>query len=521
MSSVDPGWAAPDPAAVHPASEHAVPRQRPQRVAYVLAVVLPLVLIAGLAAPAAFALWVLPRLRGPGPTVVQPIGDPVDGSAGLGDPYYPNAGNDGYDVLRYRLDLDWDPEKEELAGTAVISARATSSLKSFFVDLALDADRVTVDGRAAASSRRGFADLRIVPSRVIGAGDTFEVGIDYAGRPGSITHGDVRPWWTSGQEWIAAGEPESAAWWFPSNDHPRDPALMDVSIRVPAGMQAISTGALLSKDTGDEEKFDTWHWVTRQPVVSYATFIALGRYELREGTDAGLPYVYAVSEQLSAEDRRQAFTTLLRSGERVRILEQMFGPYPFTELGGVVPIHRLRFEGLETQTRPIYVSRGILNDDFNIELIDHELAHMWFGDHVTLKQWDDIFTSEAYASWAAWATVERTGGRSADAMLNGYYDRTKDAAQFWRVTMIDPSRDHLFDTVYVRGPMALQALRNVIGDEAFLGLSRAWAQTPGSRSLEEFMTLAQTRTTTDLGPFFRAWIYADTAPARTAENGFR
>ena len=87
--------------------------------------------------------------------------------------------------------------------------------------------------------------------------------------------------------------------------------------------------------------------------------------------------------------------------------------------------------------------------------------------------------------------------------------------------MIDPTKAHMFDTVYVRGPMALQALRNVIGDEAFLGLSRDWAQTPGSRSLEEWMAMAQTRATVDLGPFFQAWYYAPTAPARTAENGFR
>jgi aminopeptidase N len=69
--------------------------------------------------------------------------------------------------------------------------------------------------------------------------------------------------------------------------------------------------------------------------------------------------------------------------------------------------------------------------------------------------------------------------------------------------------------------MALQALRNVIGDEAFFKFSRDWAQDPGSRTLEEWMADAQSYTTVDLGPFFRAWIYSPTAPARTAANGFR
>ena len=55
----------------------------------------------------------------------------------------------------------------------------------------------------------------------------------------------------------------------------------------------------------------------------------------------------------------------------------------------------------------------------------HELAHMWFGDHVTLLQWNDIFTNEAFASWAYWEVVERRGGRSADAELDATYERTK------------------------------------------------------------------------------------------------
>ena len=87
--------------------------------------------------------------------------------------------------------------------------------------------------------------------------------------------------------------------------------------------------------------------------------------------------------------------------------------------------------------------------------------------------------------------------------------------------MIDPGRPHLFDAVYVRGPMTLQALRNVIGDDAFFRLARDWAQATGSRSLEEWMAAAQAVTTVNLDPFFQAWIYSPSAPARTAENGFR
>ena len=86
--------------------------------------------------------------------------------------------------------------------------------------------------------------------------------------------------------------------------------------------------------------------------------------------------------------------------------------------------------------------------------------------------------------------------------------------------MSDPGRRNMFSQpVYVRGPMTLQALRNVMGDEAFTRLNTEWAQDPGTRSLEDWMAKAQSLTPTDLDPFFQAWIYGTTAPAQTAANG--
>ena len=96
-------------------------------------------------------------------------------------------------------------------------------------------------------------------------------------------------------------------------------------------------------------------------MATYLNFVSIGQYELKQGIDHGLPYVYAVSEQLSVEDRKKAFAALMTSGERIRTLEAMFGPYPFSEIGGIVPVHQLPFGGLETQTRPVYDARSILN----------------------------------------------------------------------------------------------------------------------------------------------------------------
>ena len=496
---------------------------------------LPLFLVGLLALPV--GVWMLTRSRAatdsgspraplpPASTSASPRAPlpsaSTSGGPGVGDPYFPDYGSSGYNAEKYVIAVNWDPESQFLSGTTKITARASQRLEYFYVDLALEATSARVNGRPASVGKEDFQDLRITPAEPIASGADFEVIIDYRGEPGRLLRNDETPWWTTEAEWTALGQPEVSAWWFPANDHPSDPALMDVSVRVPAGMEAISVGRLESRDTANEPDFDTWHWVARQPMATYLNFVSIGQYQLDAGVVDGRPYVYAVTEQLDSAARQSALTLLRQSGAVVRRLESLFGPYPFTELGGVVVAHELGF-ALETQTRPVYDSESIRDPDFVNDQIVHELAHMWFGDQVTLRQWNDIFINEGYASWAQWGYAEREGApRTGNQRLNDAYEDTVDDREFWQVTMIDPGREELFSTVYTRGSMALQALRNVIGDAAFFTLAREWSAEPGSRSVEEWMIKAQAATTVDLMPFFQAWIFSTTAPARTAANGFR
>ena len=495
--------------------------QRLPRILGLLIVVVSLVL-ASLALATSSAARPGPVETSPTPGPRKPAPLTIGGTRGVGDPYFPTYGNGGYDAISYAIDLDFDPDSGRLTGRAVISARATTRLHSFYLDLALPASKVLVNDAEAGFALEGFQDLHITPVAALKAGAKFTVTVEYAGAPTSIrTPGSVAPpWRTSPDEWVVAGEPEASAWWYPANDHPSDPALLDVSVRVPKGYQAISVGRLVSRDTAQEAEFDTWRWQTSQPAPTYATFLAIGRYDIRTGEADGRPFVYAVSEQIPAPERDRLFTVLERTPSAIRELEAIAGPYPYSEIGGIVPVTQLWFAGLETATRPVYEKHALLDEEYANELLVHELAHMWFGDWVTLSEWNDIFTNEAFASWAHWEVVERRGGRSTDSQLDSTYRTTRRSKDFWRITMIDPGKDNLFSTVYVRGPMTLAALDNVMGDEAFDGLIRDWAQQrSGPRSVEDFMAEAQRRTPVDLTPFFKDWVYDPDAPARTAANG--
>ena len=222
MSNADPGWlppaGPPGPAWWPPPTP---PIQQPRPVAYVFAIVLPLILIAVVAAPLG-VIWA----RRPAAGLARP-GVPntsaTEGGPGLGDPYYPQAGNSGYDVAKYQIVLDWDPGTATLRGTTTITATATQRLDSFYLDLAVPTEAIKVNGKPATFAKEGFADVRVQPADPVTIGSDFQVVVDYAGQPGEIRQGEVRAWSTTNAEWTVADEPESSAWWFPANDHPVRP----------------------------------------------------------------------------------------------------------------------------------------------------------------------------------------------------------------------------------------------------------------------------------------------------------
>ena len=118
-------------------------------------------------------------------TLAAPAGAATFGSPGLGDPFFPLAGNGGYDVGHYALALDYDRAGNRLAGTTTITATATQALDRFDLDLrGFDISRLDVNGAPATFTRDG-QELQITPRSRLVAGKAFTVRVDYAGTPRS------------------------------------------------------------------------------------------------------------------------------------------------------------------------------------------------------------------------------------------------------------------------------------------------------------------------------------------------
>lgn len=426
------------------------------------------------------------------------------GAAGLGDPYFPNLGNGGYDITHYRLTLDYDPATGRLDADAEITARATRGLSAFNLDLAgLTVGRVTVDGERA-GVRRADTELTLLPRTDIGRGDTFRTAVRYSGVPRTLTDADRtrEGWLRSGRRSVALGQPTGSMAWFPGNHHPSDKAAYDIRITVPQGQQAISNGELTSeRSAGGRTSFD-WHCA--EPMASYLATVAVGPYrtKLSPGSDGGVPVHTAVDPAVAAESA----PLLARIPAIMKWGEKTFGPYPFSSTGVIIGRPGDADYALETQNRPFLpgpTSTGILV---------HELAHQWFGDSVTPKSWRDMWLNEGFAEYAAWLWAEEKEG----VPVRRAFQRAYGDAGNWAFAPANPptAADISGPPVYGRGAMVLHQLRLAVGDGAFFALLRDWtrAYRHGNASTADFTAFAQKRTDRDLTALWDDWLYGSDKP---------
>ena len=348
------------------------------------------------------------------------------GAPGAGDPFFPLAGNGGYDVRNYSLRLDFEPRNNALSARAVITARATQNLSRFDLDLrGLHVGGVTVDG-AHASFRRDGQELVITPAAGIRDGRTFVVAVDYDGHPNPIIDPDKSKdgWIPTDDGAFVVNEPQGSPSWYPVNDTPKDKATFDYAITVPKGRTAVANGLLVG--VTDNGATTTWRWRASDPTAPYLATATNGIFEMRVGSIDGIPeYNFVDPQTRSSVDKvpnpALAWERLGLNGSAVGLFSQLYGPYPFESVGGVMDWAPNVFYSLESQTRPMYWR--VVGES----TVVHEIAHMWFGDSVSLELWPDIWLNEGFATWSEWIYSEMNGGRTAAEFFDELYATPEDS----------------------------------------------------------------------------------------------
>jgi aminopeptidase N len=431
--------------------------------------------------------------------------DFTPGAKGLGDPFFPDAGNGGYDVSSYDLAIDYTPDTRNLVGTATIVATATQDLSAFDLDFRnLGVDALAVNG-ADATFKRSGQELTITPPAGITSGSQFTVVVGYSGKPKNAVDpdGSKDGWVPTDDGAFVASEPQGAPTWFPCNDYPTDKATFHVAITVPDDVKAISNGALVSRQKYGSRV--TWTYDELQPMATYLATATIGRFKLDTGKAAGIDSLVAVDPRVAKDSAR----TLRKQGEMLRLWSRLFGAYPFTDTGAIVDFAPQVGYALETQTRPLFDRAA------DAATLSHELAHQWFGDSVSVASWPEMWLNEGFATWAEWRWAQHRG-RTTLAERFARLKRKPDSDSLWSFPPAAiPAAPQLFSTpVYARGAMALEALRERVGTPTFLRILRTWAADHryGNVTTQEFIAHAETVSGKPVGGLLDRWLYKPGKP---------
>jgi aminopeptidase N len=429
------------------------------------------------------------------------------GGRSAGDPYIPEIGNSGYDVLHYTLRLGLDPQTEYIEGTTTIEARSTfSGLAEFSLDFAgYQVSSVTVNGRESAH-RLEDKKLIIEMPIILEEGQIFSSTITYEGASrkmpseyvGFVSHLGLH--FTDGESIFTLTEPDGARYWFPANDHPRDKATFRIEAVVPAGLTAVSNGRLVETDAAalpDGRVGQLFVWEHDEPMAPYLALLAVGDYErVEDQTPAGIELRHYVFP----DQKEQFLEATADTGAALDWMSQLLGPYPFDQFGYVTV--RSAGASMEAQTM-VLLSENMVGPKTAV----HELAHMWFGDWVSLDSWAEMWRNEGMATYfqMMWEsgddpeTLEQRMERVAASVEGNDKEYPLD----------NPPAPYLFEfNVYQKGALAAHALRQEMGDEAFFsGLQLYFIRFGGgTASDDQFQAVMEEAAGRSLESFFNQWF---------------
>ncbi|WP_055494102.1 M1 family metallopeptidase [Streptomyces sp. TP-A0356] len=433
------------------------------------------------------------------------------------DRYFASHGSYDHHTVSYDLRLAYDPSSGMLDGRARIRAVADRPLRRVELDLArLTVHTARVDG-VGVHVRQRQHKLFLTTPRLLAAGTPFTVEVGYGGRPEPVhtPFGSIG-WDRTGDEHngtLVAAQPLGAPSWFPCNDRPDDKAEFTFRVTVPDGHHALANGTL--RERRGNGSTECWTYHHPGPMSPYLAAVYTGRFshDSWQARDSATGRIVTGRNSYPTSLAEQARYDLARQPQMLGAFTGWFGPYPFESYGAVVVDAELD-EPVENQTLSVFGSNHIDGARGWETLVAHELAHQWFGNSVSLRDWRDIWLNEGFATYCEWLWSEHIGEDTADMIAREEWGYLEGNAQDLRIA--DPGERRIFDDrIYTRGACALHALRLTMGDDRFFAMMRAWhdEHRGASAGTAAFLAHAERYAPRTAEPLLRAWLYEKTLPS--------
>lgn len=382
------------------------------------------------------------------------------------------ARNRAYDVVHYRIEVSFDEAKKSVIGKTSVTL---TPLLSRLSDVIFDAEDMTFSSVRIGKEKQQFETkektLNIHLKKEATFGDTITVSMEYIAVPKKGLY-FVQP--DSGypdkpnQIW-SQGEDMDNHHWFPCYDFPNDKATSEVIATVKNNYTVLSNGKLLSTKENKKAKTNTFHWAISKPHSSYLIMVAVGEYAILKDQADGIPLEYYVYKNQVGD----AKACLSHTPKIMEFFNKRIGyKYPWEKYAQIT-IRDFMFGGMENTTATTMMDRILVFDARSrvdqsaASLIAHELAHQWWGDVVTCKDWRHLWLNESFASYFDPLYTEYAEGE--DEFTNTMYAAQQSGINSDKSVGRKPivSAGSLTTNIYPRGASVLNMLRFVLGNEAF------------------------------------------------------
>lgn len=430
------------------------------------------------------------------------------------------------DIRHIALDLKVDVPKKHVDGKARIDLTALRELRSVRLDAV---------GFEVRDVRVGLAGGEMAKAEFRNDGESIEVFFGDAmlttGANAKIEIAYTLHEPTSGLHFFgpSAAEPEvpyvvwsqgesvTNRYWVPCFDNPNEMQTTEMNVTVATGNEAISNGKLISKKE-NSDKTTTFHWLQEQPHASYLMTLVVGEFYKEEETWRGKPVTYYVPPKQKA-DLKRSFSNTVRMLEHFSNLVGV--EYPWDKYAQVcVEGFGGGMENTSATTlgpRTLHDERAHL-DSSSDGLVSHELAHQWFGDLVTCKDWAHTWLNEGFATLFSAVWAEHDLGRD-EYDYEIYEDMNRGIEGGKKAPVVDrryeDSGDMFDSRAYPKGASILHMLRHRLGDAKFWAAVKMYLTHFAHSPVEtdNFRQSLEMESGRSLERFFYDWTQRPGAPA--------
>ncbi|HEX7031732.1 MAG TPA: M1 family aminopeptidase [Nitrososphaera sp.] len=433
-------------------------------------------------------------------------------------PHYPPSLT--FTITHMRLAIEPDLQERSISCDQKLSITIIQDTDTIELDaVELQVKSVSAGGKLSFRSLGEKLIIRL--GRTMKEGSKIELAIAYTAKPrqGFYFVAPDKHYPNKHFEAWTQGETTQARHWFPCIDHPQVKFSSEISVAVQQGFIAISNGRLLKVER--KGKMQVYHFSEPNPHPAYLTSVVVGKYaEIKDDSNNLLLQYY-----VPAERKQDAARSFDQTPKMIKFFEEYLGTkYPYEKYSQVA-VQDFIFGGMENSSCTT-LTLDTLHDekahlDFTSDyLVSHELAHQWFGDLVTCRDWQHIWLNEGFATYCEALYWEASRGNDE---FQYYVMQTADdyfeeaGTRYMRpiVTKVYKHPDDLFDRhTYEKGGCVLHMLRHYVGDKYFRRSLKTYLQRFANSTAEtdDLRKIFELETGKSLQQFFDQWLFREGHP---------